>query len=108
MSKVVRFVPRSHGDWTFAERAGLAAVARRMGVRHAAACGLSDRGEPWCVVTDGAGEVVLHIARIDGRILAHEPMVDTTHDADTLAGALARLPSERTAAAWRTRRIDAQ
>lgn len=35
--------------------------------------GATDEGEPWCVVTDGTGDVLIHICRIDGAYQIDSP-----------------------------------
>jgi hypothetical protein len=62
-------------DWTAAERAQLRDVGAQLaGVD--VVFGKSDAGEPWCVVTDEGGEVMLHVARIGGDFVVHSAEED--------------------------------
>lgn len=57
------------GDWTARERRqlnrlrALCATNQGSGV----SCGCADEGDPWCIVHDVQGEVMVHIARIGRR-----------------------------------------
>ena len=87
LGSVVPFFPRAaHGDWSPAERARLADFAHRLAASGAgaAAYGVADDGDPWCAITDDRGDVLVHVARIDGRYLIHDAASDAVNDADTL------------------------
>ena len=104
MGTVVPFVPRpARGDWSSGERARLAELTDRLtagGARVDAAFGLSDRGDPWCVITDERDEVLVHVARIGGRFVVHDAASDAVQDEDSLWRAFDRLLGD----AWRAGR----
>lgn len=108
LGTVVPFVPRPAGrDWSSGERARLAELADRLAARGAqvdAAYGLSDSGDPWCVITDDRDEVLVHVARIDGRFLVHDAASDAVQDEDSLWRAFERLLGRT----WREGRIDTE
>lgn len=95
MSNVVPFVPRSAGgDWTAGERERLSELAGKLeagGAKVEAAYGVSDAGDPWCVITDQGGEVLIHVARIGGQFLIHDAAADAVQEDDTLWSAFERL-----------------
>lgn len=95
MSNVVPFTPRTpDGDWTSGERARLTELADRLmarGARVEVAYGMSDEGDPWCVIQDERDEVLVHVARIRGQFVIHEAAADVVRRADTLWSALKRL-----------------
>ena len=81
MGQVVPFIARvrDSGDWSAAERARLEELADRLaasGVRVEVIFGATDEGDPWCVVTDENGDVLIHVARIDGRFVFHSSIDD--------------------------------
>lgn len=85
MGQVVPFIARvrDSGDWTMAERARLQEVADRLsasGVHVEVIFGATDEGDPWCVVTDGDGDVLIHVARIDGRFVVHSAVDDAVNE----------------------------
>ena len=108
LGTVVPFVPRPAGrDWSSGERARLTELADRLAARGArvdAAYGLSDSGDPWCVITDDQDEVLVHVARIDGRFVVHDAASDAIQDEDSLWRAFERLLGRT----WREGRIDAE
>jgi len=95
MSNIVPFTPRPpDGDWSSGERARLGELAERLAARGArvrAAYGVSDQGDPWCVIQDDDDEVLIHIARIDGAFVIHDAARDAVQEADSLWSAMARL-----------------
>ncbi len=56
-----------------------------------AAYGVSDAGDPWCVITDDSDEVLIHVARIDGQFVIHDAAADAVEAEDTLWSAFERL-----------------
>lgn len=85
MGQVVPFIARvrESGDWTATERARLQDVAERLaasGVNVEVIFGATDEGDPWCVVTDGDGDVLIHVARIDGRFVVHSAVDDAVNE----------------------------
>ena len=95
MSNVVPFVPRSAGgDWTAGERERLSELAGKLeagGAKVEAAYGVSDAGDPWCVITDQGGEVLIHVARIGGQFLIHDAAADAVQEDESLWSAFERL-----------------
>lgn len=53
--------------------------------------GKTEQGDPWCAVTDSSGEVLLHIARINGAFVVHSPSDDRMVEGPDLWGTAARL-----------------
>ena len=101
MGDVVPFIARvrSSGDWTAAERARLQELADRLsgigGARVEIVFGATDAGDPWCVVTDENGDVLIHVARIDGKFVVHSAVDDALSEGADLHSALReRLNSE--------------
>jgi hypothetical protein len=107
LGTVVPFVPRpARGDWSSDERLRLGELADRLtthGARVDAAYGLTDRGDPWCVITDEREEVLVHIARIDGRFVVHDAASNAVRDEDSLWRAFDLLLGQ----AWREARAPA-
>lgn len=95
MSNIVPFIPRAAGgDWTAGERERLAELAGKLtsdGAHVDAAYGVSDAGDPWCVITDDDEEVLIHVARIDGQFVIHDAAADAVQAEDTLWSAFERL-----------------
>lgn len=97
MTNVVPFTPRASagGGWTAAERERLSDLADRLsaahGVRVDAVYGVSDDGDPWCVIKDEHEDVLVHIARIDGQFVIHDSAADAIQEGETLWGACDRL-----------------
>ncbi len=106
MNNVVPFVPRAAGgDWTAGERERLTELAGKLqaeGAHVDAAYGVSDAGDPWCVITDANGEVLIHVARIDGQFVIHDAAADAVEADDTLWSAFERLMGP----GWREGRDD--
>ena len=93
MGQVVPFIARlrDSGDWSAAERARLEALADQLaagGVDVEVIFGATDEGDPWCVVTDGAGDVLIHVARIGGKFVVHSAVDDTVDESFDLHAAL--------------------
>jgi hypothetical protein len=95
MSNIVPFIPRAAGgDWTAGERERLAELAGKLtssGAHVDAAYGVSDAGDPWCVITDEEDEVLIHVARIDGQFVIHDAADDAVQAEDNLWSAFERL-----------------
>ncbi|MFN3585515.1 calcium-binding protein [Phenylobacterium sp.] len=93
MGDVVPFIAkvRSSGDWNAAERARLEELAQRLsagGARVEAVFGATDDGDPWCVVTDENGDVLIHVARIGGKFVIHSAIDDSLTESTDLPSAL--------------------
>ena len=90
MGTVVPLVPKPGQvslDWSSGERARLAELTDRLSLRGGrldASYGVSDRGDPWCVITDDRDEVLVHVARINGRVVVHDAASGAVRDEDTL------------------------
>jgi len=96
LGEVLPFLTRAQlgGDWTASERARLEELAERLSSHDAKVStvfGSSDAGDPWCVVADEDGDVLVHVARIDGRFVVHEAAPDAIQHGDSLWDALGRL-----------------
>jgi hypothetical protein len=95
MNNIVPFIPRAAGgDWTAGERERLSELAGKLtagGANVDAAYGVSDAGDPWCVITDETDEVLIHVARIDGQFVIHDAAADAVQEEDTLWSAFERL-----------------
>jgi hypothetical protein len=93
MGQVVPFIARvrDSGDWSAAERARLEELADRLaasGVRVEVIFGATDEGDPWCVVTDEDGDVLIHVARIHGKFVVHSAVDDAVNESADLHTAL--------------------
>lgn len=93
MGQVVPFVARvrDSGDWTAAERARLEALAGQLsdaGIKVDVVFGATDAGDPWCVVTDENGDVLIHVARIGGVFVIHSAVDDVISEDVDLNAAL--------------------
>lgn len=103
MTNVIPFTPKANADggWTAAERARLAELAERLsaaeGVKVEAVYGVTDEGDPWCVVKDENEDILVHVARIDGQFVIHDAAADAIEEGDSLWTACDRLLGE----AWR-------
>jgi RTX calcium-binding nonapeptide repeat (4 copies) len=96
MDNVVPFAPRPNagGGWTAAERERLSELAERLsasGVKVEVVYGMTDEGDPWCVIKDDQEEVLIHVARINGSFVIHDASVDTIQQGETLWSATDRL-----------------
>jgi hypothetical protein len=93
MGQVVPFIARvrDSGDWSATERARLEDLADRLasgGVHVEVIFGATDEGDPWCVVTDADGDVLIHVARIDGKFVVHSAIDDAVNESVDLHTAL--------------------
>ena len=96
MGEVLPFVKTlmRTGDWTTSERARLHELADRlstgaMGVE--VVFGKTDAGDPWCVVKDDQEEVLVHVARIDGRFVVYHAAEDAIREGADLRTTLGRV-----------------
>lgn len=95
MGDILPFIARvrANGDWTQMERARLEELARHFAT-HApgveAVFGVSEDGDPWCVVKDEHEDVLVHVARIDGRFVVHYAVNDAVDEGADLHAALGR------------------
>jgi hypothetical protein len=88
MGQVLELKQKISTDWTVVERLQLDTLVSCLPARLAQEIefGVSDTGDPWCAVLNEDGEVVLHVARIDGRFYVHstvEPFVAEARDLPT-------------------------
>ncbi|KRB43182.1 calcium-binding protein [Phenylobacterium sp. Root700] len=96
MTNVVAFEPRpsAGGGWTAAERDRLSDLADRLsanGAKVEVVYGMTDEGDPWCVIKDENEEVLIHVARINGQFVIHDASADAVQEGDTLWSACDRL-----------------
>jgi hypothetical protein len=96
MSNVVPFEPRpsAGGGWTAAERERLSELSDRLsanGAKVEVVYGMTDEGDPWCVIKDENEEVLIHVARINGQFVIHDASADSVQEGDTLWSACDRL-----------------
>lgn len=81
-------------DWTASERAWLEALVDHLTAGEGGLTlefGRSDVGDPWCVLTDGRDETLLHAARIKGQVVVHHAPEDVLTEDDDLREALRRV-----------------
>jgi len=90
----LRLPPSPPGDWTLAERNQLYDICDRLGAApgREIVFGVTDNGDPWCVVLDDGGEVLLHVARIEGRFVVHSAPENALAEAGDLRTAISGLP----------------
>ena len=93
MGQVVPFIARvrDSGDWTSSERARLEDLADHLGAAGVdvdVVFGATDEGDPWCVVTDANGDVLIHVARIGGTFVVHSAVDDSLSEGADLHAAL--------------------
>ena len=74
MVTILPFVSASRKGWSQAEHAEFARatmVLRGTGLPVITESGLSDEGDPWTIfLREDTGDVVVHICKIDGRVVA--------------------------------------
>jgi hypothetical protein len=91
MENVLPFITRlaARGDWSSGERARLIRMAEHLAGDADdldIAFGRTDEGDPWCVVVDATGDVLVHVARVGGRFIVHQALGDVWEEgADLLA-----------------------
>lgn len=93
MGDIIPFIARVRdaGDWTAAERARLDALVdqfARAGVRVEVVYGVTEDGDPWCVVKDENEDVLVHVAKIGGVFVVHQAADDSLAQAGDLPAAL--------------------
>jgi hypothetical protein len=93
MGQVVPFIARvrDSGDWSHSERARLEDLADHLGqagIDVEVVFGATDEGDPWCVVTDANGDVLIHVARIGGAFVVHSAVDDSLSEGADLHAAL--------------------
>jgi len=81
---------RDRSDWSAGQRAKLERLADTLalsGMNVEVVFGKTDAGDPWCGVKGDDEEVLLHVARVDGRFVVHsllEGTIEEASDLDTL------------------------
>ena len=90
MGTLVELKQRVSSDWTPFERIQLESLMDCLPAKLASdiAFGVTDSGDPWCAVMDEQGEVVLHVARIQGRFYVHSTVEPFVADARDLPSAV--------------------
>jgi len=93
MGDILPFVARvrDRGDWTPEERSRLEELAQRFeaaGIRVDVVFGVTDDGDPWCVVKDENEEVLVHVARIGKAFVVHYALDDVVKSGTDLPAAL--------------------
>jgi len=96
MATILEFAERLAGgdDWTPGERAQLREIGSQLsGALYDVELvfGVAECGDPWCAVVDASGEVLLHIARIDGAFVVYSAYEDRAIEGPNLWGAASRL-----------------
>lgn len=83
---------RDSGSWTTAERGRLQALTKHFpdGGDLEVVFGATDDGAPWCAVTNGEGEVLVHVARLADKFLVHVAGEEVVLRGDNLREALGR------------------
>lgn len=104
MAHVIPFRTTRSGDWSDSERARLHELAQRFAGQTGieVVFGKSDAGDPWCVVLDAQNEVLVHIARYEGRFVAHSAAEDFYAQAGDLKSAVNGLLGPK----WQDERHD--
>ncbi|MFC3067765.1 hypothetical protein [Phenylobacterium soli] len=102
MGQVVPFIRKvsASGAWTEDERARLAELGERLiaaGLKVEVIYGVSEEGDPWCVVKDEHEDVLIHVARIGGVFVIHHSFDDSLREGEDLPAMLGeRLAWEET------------
>jgi hypothetical protein len=82
------FVRICPADWSDKELSELRRVERALQLADLAiemSCGLSDEGDPWCVIFRmGSNKVLAHFARINGTYVGHWEGFNGTRSSDCL------------------------
>ena len=82
------FVRICPADWSDQELSELRRVERVLQLADLAieiSCGLSDEGDPWCVISRmGSSKVLAHFARIEGTYVGHWEGLNSTRSSDRL------------------------
>jgi hypothetical protein len=93
MGTVLELRLTGSGDWTAQERDQLRELIDRLppDPDREVVFGLTDAGDPWCAVVDGDDEVVVHVARINGRFVVHVAQENLVFEAPNLWTAAARF-----------------
>jgi hypothetical protein len=99
MGDVLPFIARmrASSDWTPAERARLEDLAQHFAdhtLSVEAVFGVTEEGDPWCVVKDANEDVLVHVARIGGRFVIHYAASDTIDEGADLQAALSERLGE--------------
>ena len=86
MSDVISLPGR---DWTEAEDAEIARLAKTRGTRFLLECSHTDEGDPWCVVRETRNStIIVHIAKIDRRYVVVVPFEGRSQRPDTMGTAV--------------------
>ncbi len=97
MGEILAFSPRPPAtDWSANERGLLMLLTQQLASSYGeidSVFGQTDSGDPWYVVTDSNQDVLVHIARIDGRFVVHDAAIDMFHQVGSLWGALRQVLS---------------
>lgn len=97
MGEILAFSPRPPAtDWSANERGLLMLLTQQLASSYGeidSVFGQTDSGDPWYVVTDSNQDVLVHIARIDGRFVVHDAAVDMFSQVGSLWGALRQVLS---------------
>jgi hypothetical protein len=93
MGDIIPFIARVRdgGDWTAAERARLDTLVSQFakaGIAVEVVYGVTEEGDPWCVVKDANEDVLLHVARIGGIFVVHQAADDSLAEGSDLPAAL--------------------
>lgn len=101
--KTITFVDR--GDWTNQELADLyrvEAILVQSGIRLETERGVTDEGDPWFVFCNHEGEVLVHLARLDGSYLLDSPGIGKPIHGNDFPGLVDTFVRSQTARAPRS------
>jgi hypothetical protein len=76
-------------DWTEAEDAEIARLARVCNGNFELECSHTDEGDPWCVVREGP-TIILHLAKIDRRYVIAFPQEGRCENPGTMRAVIDR------------------